>query len=66
MKRTLKVRVGSVASALDRFEEVWTKAARMHPVVDPARHAKKLKAFAARLPKVEHARVGRYKRQGRA
>jgi len=23
MKRTLKVRVGSVASALDRFEEVW-------------------------------------------
>jgi len=39
---------------------------RMYPVVDPARHAKKLKAFAARLPKVEHARVGRYKRQGRA
>ena len=28
MKRTLKVRVGSVASALDRFEEVWNKAAR--------------------------------------
>ena len=74
MKRTRKVRVGSVASALDRFEEVWNKAARgekvpaehMHPVVDPARHAKKLKAFAARLPRVEHARVGPYKRQGRA
>ena len=28
MKRTLKVRVGSVASALDRFEEVSNKAAR--------------------------------------
>src|SRR5678815_4552720 len=28
MKRTLKVRVGSVASALDRFEETWNKAAR--------------------------------------
>jgi predicted transcriptional regulator len=28
MKRTLKVRVGSVASALDRFEETWRKAAR--------------------------------------
>src|SRR2546427_13184979 len=28
MKRTLKVRVGSITSALDRFEEVWTKAAR--------------------------------------
>jgi len=36
------------------------------PKLDPAHHAKKLKAFAARLPKVEHARVGRYKRQGRA
>jgi len=83
MKRTLKVRVGSVASALDRFEEVWSKAARGEKVpaehvltfvnpqlllrtLTPARHAKKLKAFVARLPKVEHARVGRYKRQGRA
>jgi len=28
MKRTLKVRVDSVASALDRFEETWNKAAR--------------------------------------
>ncbi len=36
------------------------------PTVDPERHAKELKAFAARLPRVEHARVGRYKRQGRA
>jgi predicted transcriptional regulator len=34
MKRTLKVRVASVALALDRFEEVWNKAARdekVHP-----------------------------------
>ncbi len=36
MKRTLKVRVGSVASALDRFEEVWNKAARREKV--PAEH----------------------------
>jgi len=36
MKRTLKVRVGSVASALDRFEEVWSKAARGEKV--PAEH----------------------------
>jgi predicted transcriptional regulator len=28
MKKTLKVRVGSVASALDRFEETWNRAAR--------------------------------------
>ena len=28
MKRTLKIRVGSVASALDLFEETWNKAAR--------------------------------------
>ncbi len=36
MKRTLKVRVGSVASALDRFEEVSNKAARGEKV--PAEH----------------------------
>ena len=36
------------------------------PTIDPELHAKQLKAFAARLPRVEHARVGRYKRQGRA
>ena len=36
MKRTLKVRVGSVASALDRFEEVWSKAARGEKA--PAEH----------------------------
>lgn len=36
------------------------------PTIDPERHAKQLRAFAARLPRVEHARVGRYKRQGRA
>lgn len=28
MKRTLKVQVGDAASALDRFETVWKKAAR--------------------------------------
>jgi predicted transcriptional regulator len=28
MKKTPKVRIGSVASALDRFEETWKKAAR--------------------------------------
>jgi antitoxin FitA len=36
------------------------------PTVDPEVQARELKAFAARLPRVEHARVGRYKRQGRA
>jgi F420-0:gamma-glutamyl ligase-like protein len=36
------------------------------PTVDPAAHAKELKAFTARLPRVEHSRVGRYKHQGRA
>ena len=35
------------------------------PTVDPEAQARALKAFAARLPRVEHARVGRYKRQGR-
>ena len=28
MKRTLKVRVGSAASALDRFEATWNRATR--------------------------------------
>jgi len=36
------------------------------PTVDPKAHAKELKAFTARFPRVEHARVGRYKREGRA
>jgi len=36
------------------------------PTVDPEAHARELKAFTARLPKVEHIRAGRYKRQGRA
>lgn len=36
MKRTLKVGVGSVASALDRFEETWRKAARGEKT--PAQH----------------------------
>ena len=36
------------------------------PAVDPEAYAKELKTFAARLPRVEHARVARYKRQGRA
>ena len=29
MKRTPKVRVGSVASVLDRFEKIWNEAARV-------------------------------------
>ncbi len=36
------------------------------PAVDPEAYAKELKIFAARLPRVQHARVDRYKRQGRA
>ena len=36
------------------------------PAVDPEADAKELKNFAARLPRVQHARVDRYKRQGRA
>ena len=36
------------------------------PAVNPEAHTRTLKAFAAQLPRVEHAKVGRYKRQGRA
>ena len=36
------------------------------PAVDSEAYAKELKTFAARLPRVEHARVARYRRQGRA
>lgn len=36
------------------------------PAIDPEAYAKELKTFAARLPRVQHARVDRYKRQGRA
>jgi F420-0:gamma-glutamyl ligase-like protein len=36
------------------------------PVVDAQAHARVLRAFVARLPRVDHSKVGRYKRQGRA
>jgi antitoxin FitA len=36
------------------------------PTIDREAHARELKAFTARLPRVEHSRVNRYKRQGRA
>ena len=36
------------------------------PVLDPVVHAETLRAFSARLPRVAHQRVTRYKRQGRA
>ncbi len=37
------------------------------PALDPGRYATMLKAFTSRLPApVEHAKVTRYKRQGRA
>ncbi len=36
------------------------------PVLDPVVHAQTLRAFAARLPRVAHQHVSRYKRQGRA
>ena len=36
------------------------------PVLDPGVHAETLRVFAARLPRVAHQRVTRYKRQGRA
>ena len=36
------------------------------PVLDPVVHAETLRAFAARLPRVAHQPVTRYKRQGRA
>ena len=36
------------------------------PVLDPVVHAETLRVFAARLPRVAHQPVTRYKRQGRA
>lgn len=36
------------------------------PTVDPEVLARELKAFTARMPRVDHARVSRYRRQGRA
>jgi hypothetical protein len=35
-------------------------------LLDPVVHAETLRAFAARLPRVAHQHVTRYKRQGRA
>jgi plasmid stability protein len=35
------------------------------PVVDAAAEIRPLRAFVARLPKADHAKVARYKRQGR-
>ena len=36
------------------------------PLVDRELYARELKSFTARLPRVAHAKVPRYKRQGRA
>ena len=36
------------------------------PKIVSRSHAQEMKTVTARLPKVEHARVGRYKHQGRA
>jgi plasmid stability protein len=36
------------------------------PTVDPDAYAKALRALTGRLPRVEHGKVERYKRQGRA
>ena len=36
------------------------------PVVDRAAHARALRDLVAGLPRVDHAKVTRYKRQGRA
>lgn len=36
------------------------------PVVDADAHARALRAFVSRLPRADHAKVARYKRQGRA
>ena len=36
------------------------------PVVDAKAEVRALRAFVARLPKVDHTKVTRYKRQGRA
>jgi hypothetical protein len=36
------------------------------PVLDPVVHRESLRVFAAKLPRVAHSRVTRYKRQGRA
>lgn len=36
------------------------------PSIDPEIHAGRLHAFTARLPRTEHKKVDRYKRQGRA
>lgn len=36
------------------------------PTIEPEAHARALKAFTSRLPRVAHDKVARYKRQGRA
>jgi len=36
------------------------------PTVEPEAHARTLRALTMRLPRVEHRKVARYKRQGRA
>lgn len=42
------------------------KAELAAPVVDAEAQARMLRAFVARLPRADHARVVRYKRRGRA
>lgn len=45
---------------------VRLQAALVAPMVDPEMHMKALRALTARLPRVEHRKIARYKRQGRA
>jgi len=46
---------------LTRLEREFTV-----PVVDREAHARALRVLVARLPRVDHGKVTRYKRQGRA
>jgi len=66
LHQRLKARAESNRRSLNREILALLEAQMEAPVVDVAAEQKALEAFVASLPRVDHARVGRYRNAGRA
>lgn len=66
LHRQLKVRAESNRRSLNREIMALLEAQLEAPAVDVASEQEKLEQFVASLPRVDHARVKRYRSSGRA
>lgn len=66
LHRQLKVRAESNRRSLNREIMALLEAQLEAPAVDVAAEQEKLEQFVASLPRVDHARVKRYRSSGRA